>query len=144
MARRRCPAVGRRAPGRSSTNGGEDEGEELDEAAAMSSIGGRDELNESGVEELGDEDHDREDEDKDGGEELDEAAAMTSIGGRDELNEARGRAHGMVMARSNGWIRDGVGELLEAASGCGRGSVRPGAELALICASARGRCWRWS
>jgi hypothetical protein len=68
---RRCSVVRRRAPavGRSSTDGGEDEGEELDEAVAMSSTSGRDELDESGVEELGDEDHDGEDED--GGEELD-------------------------------------------------------------------------
>jgi hypothetical protein len=43
----RCPVVGRRAPGRSSTDNGEDEGEELDEAATMSSIGGKDELDES-------------------------------------------------------------------------------------------------
>jgi hypothetical protein len=69
---------------------------------------------------------------------------MTSTGGGDELDEARGRARGMAMARSNGWIRDGVGELLEAASRCGRGSVGPAVEPVLICASARGRCWRWS
>jgi hypothetical protein len=49
MARRRCPAVGRRAPGRSSTNGGEDEGEELHEAATMSSISDGDELDKSSV-----------------------------------------------------------------------------------------------
>jgi hypothetical protein len=48
------------------------------------------------------------------------------------------------MVRSNGWIRDGVGELLEAASGCARGSVGPGVEPPLICTSTRGRCWRWS
>jgi hypothetical protein len=63
VVRRRALVVGR-----SSTNGGEDE-EELDEAVAMSSTSGRDELDESGVEELGDEDHDGEDEDS--GEELD-------------------------------------------------------------------------
>jgi hypothetical protein len=84
----RCPAVGRRALGRSSTDDGESEGEELDEAATMSSTGGKDELDESGMEELGDEDHDGEDED--GEEELDEAATLTSTDGGDELDEARG------------------------------------------------------
>jgi hypothetical protein len=112
----------------------------------MSSISGRDELDESGVEELGDEDHDGEDEDEDGGEELDKAAAMTSTVDRDEyrdeFDEARGRACGM--ARSNGWIHDGVGKLLKAASVCGRDSVGLGVEPALICVSALGRCWRWS
>jgi hypothetical protein len=61
VARRRCPTVGRRTPRRSSTDGGEDEGEELDEAAVMSSTDSRDELDESGMEELRDEDHNRED-----------------------------------------------------------------------------------
>jgi hypothetical protein len=115
-------------------------GEEVNEAVAMSSISGRDELDESGVEELGDEDHDGEDED--GGEELDKAAAMTSTVDRDEFDEVRGRACGM--ARSNGWIHDGVGKLLKAASVCGRDSVGLGVEPALICVSALGRCWRWS
>jgi hypothetical protein len=92
-----------------------------------------------GREQLGDEDYDGEDED--GGEELDEMATMTSISSRDEFDEARGRARGM--ARSNDWIRDGVGKLLKAASGCDRGSVGPGVEPALIYVSA-GRCWRWS
>jgi hypothetical protein len=55
------PTVGRRTPRRSSTDGGEDEGEELDEAAVMSSTDSRDELDESGMEELRDEDHNRED-----------------------------------------------------------------------------------
>jgi hypothetical protein len=41
--------VGRRALRRSSTDGGEDKEEELDEAATMSLTGGRDELNESDV-----------------------------------------------------------------------------------------------
>jgi hypothetical protein len=76
-----------------------------------------------------------------GDEELDEVATMTSISGRDEFDEARGRARGM--ARSNDWIRDGVGKLLKAASGCNRGSMGPGVEPALIYVSA-GRCWRWS
>jgi hypothetical protein len=85
---RRCPVVGRRAPGRSSTDCGEDVGEELDEAVAMSSTGNGDELDESGMEELRDKDHDVEDDD--GGEELDEATVMTSIGGGDELDEGLG------------------------------------------------------
>jgi hypothetical protein len=55
---RRCPVVGRRAPGRSSTDCGEDVGEELNEAVAMSSTGNGDELDESGMEELRDKDHD--------------------------------------------------------------------------------------
>jgi hypothetical protein len=46
---RRCPVVGRRALRSSSTDGGEDKEEELDEAAAMSLTGGGDELNESDV-----------------------------------------------------------------------------------------------
>jgi hypothetical protein len=58
VAGRRCPVVGRRAPGRSSTDDGENEGEELDEAVAMSLTGDGDELDENGVEELGDVDHD--------------------------------------------------------------------------------------
>jgi hypothetical protein len=45
----------------------------------------------------------------------------------------------MAMVRSNGWICDGVGELLEAPSECSRGSVGPGAEPTLICASAQVR-----
>jgi hypothetical protein len=88
VARRRCLMVGRRTPRRSLTDGGEDEGEELDEATVMSSIDNRDELDESGMEELRNEDHNREDEN--GGEELGEATTMTLIDGRDELNEAHG------------------------------------------------------
>jgi arginine deiminase len=63
-------------------------------------VRGGNELDESDVEELGDEDHDRED--KDGGEELDEVVAMTSTVDRDELNEGRGRAHGMTMVIRRG------------------------------------------
>jgi hypothetical protein len=58
---RRCPM--RRTLRRSLTDNGKDEGEELDEATVMSSTGGRDELDQSGVKELEDEDHNREDED---------------------------------------------------------------------------------
>jgi hypothetical protein len=61
------------------------------------------------VEELRDEDHDEEDEDGDGGEELDEAAALGSTDDGDELDEGCEQAGGMVMARSNDEIRNGVG-----------------------------------
>jgi hypothetical protein len=59
-------------------------GEELDEAAIMSSTGSRDELRDEG--------HDGEDDD--GGEELNKAAAMILIDGGDDLDEVRGRAVG--------------------------------------------------
>jgi hypothetical protein len=59
---RRCP-MRRRALRRSLTDDRKDEGEELDEATVMSSTGGRDELDQSGMKELEDEDHDRENED---------------------------------------------------------------------------------
>jgi hypothetical protein len=107
----------------------EDGGEELDEAAAMSSTGGGgDELDESGVDEP---------EDEDGGEELEEATVMTSTGGGDELDEGRGWAHGMAMVRSNGWICDGVGELLEAPSEPRKRGPRCGTDADL-----RITCWR--
>jgi hypothetical protein len=67
----------------------------LDEAATMSSLRGGDELDESGVEELEDKDHDGEDDDS--GEELDKAVVMTSSGGGDELDKGRERACGMTM-----------------------------------------------
>jgi hypothetical protein len=88
----------------------------------MSSTGSRDELRDEG--------HDGEDED--GGEELNKAAAMILIDGGDDLDEARGRARGMTMTRSNGWIHDDMEELLKAASGCGRVSMGLGEEPALI------------
>jgi hypothetical protein len=61
----------------------------------MSSLRGGDELDESGVEELEDKDHDGEDDDS--GEELDKAVVMTSSGGGDELDKGRERAYGMMM-----------------------------------------------
>jgi hypothetical protein len=108
----------------------------------MSSTDGGDELDESGVEELGDEDHDREDEDS--GEEFNEAAAGTSS----------------TRAWTSSWDDDGDGD--EGGAGWGGrprtrvrmllGAALPsrpvamglGADPTTVCASEPRMCWRWS